>query len=418
MLLTYLFGVAMAAEHDHLWDLAVPRGTHEVVLSSRWTPDVAGTHVVDLRAVGLVPAAAPEKPPFRVVFTGEELTQGGEVRWYKVDHAPTRWDEPPPMWPGDWPEALIAVEDGWVAYHYDALWHIRDAGEPVRVFDGGTGLSYPANGPLAEAAVEWLSRPFWLDGHLLAWDKGGQQLLELVPDPERWEVRTVWSRPTVDPPQPLFEALNRDPGQYWLWHFRAELDAGPARADPARLRKYIGDGWHWYGARVLAQTALGEPAQRPEVRRAGTVAEVVADWARPDWIEGDLNDFTRANLEGLRLLEAHRTEALAALTPLDSPEAVLARAYLRDEALRPVVETMVLTPVERGWESGCSYPRTEVGIEALEHLTRLPLKEALPRSEAQLAAMRELVKEADLVEGMDRWCGPGGHARVLLALYE
>ena len=118
------------------------------------------------------------------------------------------------------------------------------------------------------------------------------------------------------------------------------------------------------------------------------------------------------------VLEAHREQAVPRLLEQRSASAAYALALLGVADADPWFRELLFDTTQYGWESGCTYQPSSVGQVALEHLHQQPARALIKVKPAQRKAWRKAAAAADQLEGMDRWCGEGGHARIMLAIFE
>ncbi len=353
--------------------------------------------------------------------------------FYSDSAAPSRWSDPPPMLPWGWPGSLLSLGgERLLCGSTFGLFEIGGEREGM-IVKSGHGLRYPADGPTEAAAVQFLGRPQWNDDRLFLWDKGGQRLLRLlVPEADGpWRFQQYWELPLPAPDIPaddaaLHAALHPPPGTGWLVGVRPELDRVgeyvAAGVDPAPARDLLrSEHYQRWESRVLAATLLaarGEALpERPPPPPPTTVDEVLEGWAPEAWVDLEGTSpaaFLNRNRADVAVLDAHRAEAIPRLLESRTPRAALALALLRAPEADGWFRELAVDPEPYGWESGCTYPRSSVGIYALEHLHGLPLSELIQLKRKELKALRASVEAADQLEGMDRWCGEGGFARHLL----
>lgn len=347
--------------------------------------------------------------------------------------APGRWTEPPPMVPWTWPEGLLSLGgEHLLCGSAFALFEIGGEREGLIARSTG-GLRYPADGPASSAAVQFMGPPQRNDDRIFLWDKGGQRLLRMIPasEGEPWGFQQYWELPLPAPTTAADDAtltatLHPPPDTGWLVGVRAELDRideyVAAGVDPAPARAVLqSDDYQRWESRVLAATlltALGEPLpQRPLPPPPVTVDEVLESWPREGWVDLESTSpaaFWNHHRESMAVLDAHRVEAIPRLMESARPKAALALALLRAEESDPWFRELAMDPTPYGWESGCTYPRSSIGIAALEHLHGLPLSELVQLKRKEMRALNDAADAADQLEGMDRWCGEGGFARHLL----
>ena len=347
--------------------------------------------------------------------------------------APSRWTEPPPMVPWGWPESLLPL--GGDRLLCRSTFTLFEVGGPADgpIARSASGLAYPVDGPAGEVALQYPGHPVQVGDRIFLWDKGSQQVLRLVDGggADAWRLQPIWAVP-VDPPataadaESLSAALHPPPGGGWLVAVRPELERVDAYLDAgvdlAPARELLdGDGYTRWETRVLAAALLaaaGEPLpSRPATDPPATVDQVLAGWAPEAWVDLESTSpaaFLNHHRDEMAVLEANRAEAIPRLLADASPKAALALALLRAGEADPWFRELVNDPTEYGWETGCTYPRSSVGIFALEHLHGLPLAELMPLRRKELKALREQAEAADALEGMARWCGEGGYARHIL----
>jgi hypothetical protein len=348
--------------------------------------------------------------------------------------APARWSEPPPMVPWDWPGSLLPLGgDRLLCRSTFALFEVGGSTDQL-IGRSATGLGYPVDGPAGEVALQYPGHPVWVGDRIFLWDKGSQLLLRLIDGggDAPWRLQPIWAVP-VDPPQApasaesLAAALHPEPGHRWLVGVRPELerteDYLAAEVDLTPAREVL-DSEHYqrWESRVLAATLLaasGQAIPRPTAAPPPTtVDQVLASWPPAPWVDLESTSpasFLNHHREEMAVLEANRAEAIPRLLADAGPNAALALALLRAEEADAWFRDLVLDPTEYGWETGCTFPRSNVGIYALEHLHGLPLAELMPLKRKEIKALREAATAADELEGMARWCGEGGFARHLLA---
>ncbi len=357
---------------------------------------------------------------------------------YSDSGAPSRWSEPPPMVPWDWPESLLSL--GGERLLCRSSFTLSEVGGPADglIARSAIGLLYPPDGPAREVALQYPGPPVWVGHRLYLWDKGSQQMLRLIDGDggaDTWRLQPTWAAPVAAPDTPvsaegLRASLHPEPGTGWLVRVRPELERideyVAAGIDPTPARELLaGEHYQRWESRVLAATLLtahGEalPA-RPVPPEPATVDEVLAAWAPEGWVDLESTspaEFLNHHRGDMAVFEAHRAEAIPALLASARPKAALALALLRAEEADPWFRELALDPTEYGWESGCTFPHSSVGITALEHLHRQPLAELIPHKRKEIKALHEAAAAADEMEGMDRWCGKGGFARHLLGELE
>ncbi len=293
-----------------------------------------------------------------------------QVWFYSTQGAPERWDEPPriPRW--GWPESLLLLSDT----------HLL-AGASTRLFEfegdfeALVASSHSPPGadvdvPCVEAPVGYLGPPTRAGTRLFVWDRGGQRLLRLHEHPKQWK-----------------------------WVFQTMYDGDPGAEDRT------GEPHYWWDVPDLPQT----------------VDEVLESWAGMPWV--DLEGETPASFllnrrHEMYVLASHLDEAVPKLLEQRSPGAALALSLLEVEAADPWLRELVMDPTQYGWETGCTYPTSSIGIAALEQLHRSPVHELIKLKAGERRELRKAVEAADQLEGMDRWCGEGGYARHLLEAFE
>jgi hypothetical protein len=347
--------------------------------------------------------------------------------------APLRWSEPPPMVPWGWPESLLPLGgDRLLCRSSFALFEVGGptAGPIAR---SATGLRYPVDGPAGEVALQYPGHPVWSGDRIFLWDKGSQQMLRLIDGggADAWRLQPIWAAPVASPATPasnesLMAALHPEPGQGWLVGVRPELerigDYLVAEVDPTPARELlVSEHYQRWESRVLAATLLTAHGAPLPGRATGsppaTVDQVLAGWASEAWVDLESTSpaaFFNHHRDEIAVIEANRAEAIPKLLATASPQAALTLALLRTEEADPWFRELVSDPTEYGWETGCTYPRSSVGIFALEHLHGQPLSELMPMKRKQIKELREAATAADALEGMARWCGEAGFARHLL----
>jgi hypothetical protein len=288
----------------------------------------------------------------------------GETFLVHPSSAPPSWDEPPPMVRWGWPGWLLPLtETQWLAGSTGTLFELEgDYDGLIAASTRVPGAS--VDGRCRDADVKWLGPVTRVGQRLFLWERGGQRLLRLYWDDywATWRFQALWS------------------GTVHTEHraYSSGVEAGPPPA---------------------------------------TVDEVLAGWEALPWV--DLEGETTASFQlqhrhELYVLAADRERAIPRLAEQGSPSAAFALALLRAEEADAWLRELVMDPEEYGWESGCSYPRSSIGIAALVHLHGEPLGELIRIKPGQRRAMTDQIEAADQLEGMERWCGPGGFARHLL----
>ena len=293
----------------------------------------------------------------------------GETFLYRPGSEPPLWDDPPPTVRWTWPESLLLLsEERWLAgsafslfeVEGDYQWQIAGARrEPLEQVDG----------PARDAAVGYLGRAFLVADRVFLWERGGQRLLRLHVDDTgwRWGLQTIWSSPS---------------------HARVPDD--PAGSQPPAM--------------------------------AQTVDEVLVGWEGMSFVdvEGETAaSFLAMYRHELYVLASDPDDAIPRLLEQGSGPAAYALALLRAEQADDWLRALVLDRTEYRWDGGsCSYPRSGVGIIALQHLHRRPLGELVRLRPAERRQLKEAMEAADRQQGADYWCGDGGYARQLLQALE
>lgn len=362
----------------------------------------------------------------------------GETLYHDPFAAPQFWDEPPPMLPWGWPEWAVLRPDGGMflgSWQYIA----EVAGDETQLISGfKQGWRYPADGPASTAAVLYPGDPILVGDRYFLWEKGGQRLLRLYRDEQgpSWNFHTMWARPAAvgDPStstgaELLQQALVREPGQYCLVDYRFALDRldeiAATSLDPEPLQEITSRYSSHYGAKVLAANVLTLTGHPPQMWQPdpppSTVDGVLEQFAATPFVDMEGYSVAHWLLEHgpeMAVLESQREQAIPRLLEQRSGPGAYALALLGAQEADPWFRELVFDPTEHGWESGCTYPRSGVGGTALSHLHQQPLRELVKLKPAQRKAMREAAAAADLLEGMDHWCGAGGHARRMLEQLE
>jgi len=321
----------------------------------------------------------PERPTDAVPWTrGRWLILDGSRVWswpdeqdwfYSATGAPERWQEPPRMVRWGWPSwLLLLTEAKLLAGHSSTLFEF-DGDLEWRVAGAHREAGAFVDGAAREAQVGYLGPPTQAGTRTFVWDRGGQRLLRLHYHPERWK----W----------VFQTMYQCDG----------VDLGDSNP--------ISD------------------VPRPDLPQS--VDEVLAAWEGMPWV--DVEGETPASFLLLRrhemyILASNLDEAVPRLLEQKGPHAAFALSLLRAEEADPWLRELVLDPTHYGWESGCTYPTSSIGIAALEQLHGLPLNELMKLKPGQRRDFRKAEEAADQLEGMDRWCGDGGFARHILAAFE
>lgn len=291
-----------------------------------------------------------------------------QVWFYNTRGAPERWQDPPRMVRWGWPSSLLLLTETQLLagasttlfeFEGDLEWRIARAHREVGPF---------ADGPAREAQVGYLGPPTQAGTRTFVWDRSGQRLLRLHYHPERrkWMFQTIYQREGVS-----FDTSN------------------PIAGTPHK---------------DLPQT----------------VDDVLAVWEGMPWV--DLEGETPASFllhrrHEMFVLASHLDEAVPRLLEQKGPHAAFALSLLRAESADPWLRELVMDPTPYGWESGCTYPTSSIGIAALEQLHGLPVNELIKLKPGQRRDLKKAVEVADQLEGMDQWCGDGGFARHILAVY-
>ena len=152
-----------------------------------------------------------------------------------------------------------------------------------------------------------------------------------------------------------------------------------------------------------------------------TVDAVLEAWVGLPWV--DLEGETPASFllhhrHEMFILASHLDEAVPKLLEHRNASAAFALSLLRADVAEPWLRELVMDSTQYGWESGCSYPTSSIGIVALEQLHGLPVHELMKIKPSDRRDMNRAIEAADQLEGMDRWCGEGGFARHILAAFE
>lgn len=362
------------------------------------------------------------------------IARDGAAWFWRAGEEPAPWTEPPLLWSApEWPESWIPLPDGtWLASGSWALHHVQ-GDEVTLVLRHGTGFRYPAEGPAGEAALGFFEPVFPLGDRLVFWEASGQRLLELQRAEGDFAVHTLWAEPLAPTPvdlDTLKDALFPPVGQWQIRRYRpvleqveafAALPGALALAGP--LLDWEPGDWQRWESRVLAWSlhdragldpVWAPPADTPP---PATLAEVLAAFAAEDWHDVDsetLAQWRLQHLPHLEVLTGAGPSGVTALLASDTAGAAYALAILGAPEGRARLEALVRDSTPRGWETGCTYPRSAVGQRALEQLTGRPVE----LSPQERRRYRALAAEAEGLEGMDAWCGKRGHARWLLGKHD
>lgn len=349
------------------------------------------------------------------------------VLYYTTQGAPRFWEEPPPMLSWGWPDWALPRSDGGVflgSWRYIAE-HDDDRARLISGFE--QGLRYPADGDAGTAALLYPQSLTAVGDQYLLWEKGGQRLLALSRgEGEPWQLHTVWARP-MEPPDGLGGdalltwALSKPPGQHWLVDYRAALDRMDAivaaEPEPQPLQAVTSRSYAHYGARVLAYNVLirsgGAPLLWSPEPPPDTLEAVLEQFAPSSFVDvaGEtIAGWLLAHEREVAILRAKRRQAIPLLLAQGSAHAAYALAVLRASEADPWLRELALDPTEHHWETGCTYPRSSVGLVALAHLHQRPVGELIQLRPAQRRALRTAAER----QPRDSWCGPGAHARQLL----
>jgi hypothetical protein len=216
----------------------------------------------------------------------------------------------------------------------------------------------------------------------------------------------------------LGQILEPPPGQYWLVDFSGALAAIPdfvklvRTTPPARALleellptgRRFGDGWHHYGAKVLAWSILeaATPGRAPSLAepppRAPTLEGALALFTTPapwDDVQPSLARFHTDHAAELAVIALRRDEAIPRLLAAKTPYAAQALAFLRAPEAEAWFRALLADRRSQDWDTGSSFPRAALGAAALEHLHRKPLAEIAPPSARELRELRALARKRD-----------------------
>ena len=294
----------------------------------------------------------------------------GQTFLYRPGYEPPLWDEPPPTVRWTWPESLLLLsEDRWLAGSAFSLFEI-EGDYQWRIVAAHRAPLAQVDGPARDAAVGFLGRPFRVGDRVFAWERGGQRLLRLYVDDTgwRWSLQAIWSSPshTQAPGSPVGQ-----PG----------------------------------------------PAELPQ-----TVDEVLAQWDGMPFV--DVEGETAASFLAMYrhevfVLASNPDDAIPELLEQGSGPAAYALALLRAEQADTWLRELVMDRTQYGWDDGsCSYPRSSVGIIALQHLHGRPLGDLVRLRPAERKRLKEAKEAADRLQGAEYWCGDGGYSRQILQALE
>lgn len=364
----------------------------------------------------------------------------GEVLRYAVGGAPRFWTEPPPVLEHGAPEWTVPRPDGSLLLGSWQYLAELDGDRETLIARTHGGFRYPADGPTLTAALEYPDDLVLVEDRIYLWEKGGQRLLRLIRDGTGggWTFQTTWARPVAPPAtipagatpaELLAAALGKSPGQHWIVDYRFALDQLDALAaippDPAPLQAVTGRYASHFGATVLAAELLTRTGHEPRLWQPdpppSTVDGVLAQFAAVPFVDLEntsMLSFLRHHEAELAVLEAHRDDVIPRLLEQRSASAAYTLALWGVQEADPWLRELAMDPTEHGWESGCTYPRATVGLDALQHLHQQPARELIELRPAERKRFRALAAANEQREGMDRHCGEGGHAAMMLYTLE